>query len=169
MDDPWEGSHSKPSDPEPHFMHRGDAVEGTSHTVALYQVGHPKLGLRVRYQPGGCELGIRILETVPGTPAAVANRLAGQRYADDHAAGRVTGPFQGLGAGCAIIAALLPSPGYHPTILDTPASIAAALRTPSNGLTLLRIAQDLSPDLGWQPGTRVDERCARTHYITLNV
>ena len=150
-------------------MHDGNAVEGTSHTVALYQVGHPKLGLRVRYQPGGRELGIRILETIPSTPAAVANRLAGQRFADDRAAGRVAGPFQGLGAGSAIIAALLPSPSDHPALFDTPASIATALRMPRNGLTLLRIAQDLRPGLGWQPGTRVDERNSRTHYITLNI
>ena len=52
---------------------------------------------------------------------------------------------------------------------NTPAAIATALRPPQTGLTLVRIAQDLRPGLGWQPGTHVQACDPSETYVTLTV
>ena len=169
MDDPWAHLHSTPNDPEPHFGTAEGLFEGTSHTIALYQVNQPSFGMRIRFSPDGRELGVRILETLPGSPAAVANRLAGQRYADGRAAGTTTGPFQGLSAGNAIISVMTSLTNGQRTFSNTPAAIASALCPPQTGLTLVRVAQDLRPDLCRPLGTRGQTVDPSEPYVTLSV
>ena len=153
VDDPWAALHSTPGDPEPPFATNDGLFEGTTHTVALYQVNQPSFGMRIMFCPDGPELGVRILETLPGGPAAVANRLAGHRFADDRAAGHAHRTFQGLSAGSSIISVMLSHPDGKTAFFDTPAAIAMALEPPRVGLTLVRIAQDLRPAFGWLPGS----------------
>ena len=169
MDDPWVSLNSASDDPEPHFTAVDEVFEGTSHTIALYQVNQPSFGMRIRFSPGGRELGVRILETLPGSPAAVANRLAGQRYADGRAAGTTTGPFQGLSAGNAIISVMTSLTNGQRTFSNTPAAIASALCPPQTGLTLVRVAQDLHPDLCRPLDTRGHTVGPSEPYVTLSV
>ena len=157
--------HSTPNDPEPHFATAEGLFEGTSHTIALYQVNQPSFGI----SPDGRELGVRILETLPGSPAAVANRLAGQRYADGRAAGTTTGPFQGLSAGNAIISVMTSLTNGQRTFSNTPAAIASALCPPQTGLTLVRVAQDLRPGQCRWLGTRGQTVNPSETYVTLSV
>ena len=152
MDDPWAGLNSTPGDPEPHFATADGLSEGTTHIVALYQVNQPSFGMRIMFRPDGPEMGVRILETLPGGPAAVANRLAGQRFADDRAVGHADRTFQGLSAGSSIISVMLSYPDGRTAFFNTPAAIATALGPPRDGLTLVRIAHDLRPAFGWLPG-----------------
>ena len=110
VDDPWAALHSTPGDPEPHFATSDGLFEGTTLAIAFYQVNQPAFGMRVELRPDALERGVRILETLPGGPAALANRFAGQRFADDMAAGYLNRSFQGLSAGNSIIAVMLSNP-----------------------------------------------------------
>ena len=169
VDDPWAGLHSTPGDPEPQFATVDGLFERTTHTVALYQVNQPSFGMRIMFRPDGPELGVRILETLPGGPAAVANRLAGQRFADDRAAGHAHRTFQGLSAGSSIISVMLSYPDGKTAFFDTPAAIAMALEPPRVGLTLVRVAQDLRPFSGRQPGALGQATSSAARSITRTV
>ena len=169
VDDPWAALHSTPGDPEPHFATSDGLFEGTTHTVALYQVNQPSFGMRVMFCPDDPGMGVRILETLPGGPAAVANRLAGQRFADDRAAGHTHRTFQGLSAGSSIISVMLSNHDGKTAFFNTPAAIAMALEPPRAGLRPVRVAQDLRPSNGQQPGALGQASSTAARNITRTV
>ena len=101
--------------------------------------------------------------------AALANRFAGQRFADDMAAGHLSRSFQGLSAGNSIIAVMLSNPDGKRAFFSTPAAIVMALVPPRNGLTFILVTQELCPAREPQPHDLGSPSSAAARIITRTV